>query len=135
MPELKKQSCIFLTVAQLELIYAGVLAKSGGLYGTRNPGVLAALETKPRQKVFGKVLCRTLYEQAAVYAETIISQYPFVDGNKRTGIMAAFTFLEVNGRRVIASDNEVFDYALEIATDRLSIKHIAHWLRQHTKEE
>ena len=84
---------IYLTAEQLELIHAGVLAKSGGLFGTREPGVIAGLGSSPRQSVFGKELHPTLFHKAAVYMHTIITQHPFLDGNKRIGIISAFTFL------------------------------------------
>lgn len=121
----------YLTGEQLELIHAGILAKSGGLFGTRTPGVLAGLETTSRQEVYGKELYPTIHEKAAVYARVIITQHPFLDGNKRSGIMAAFTFLEVNGYRMTATNDEVFDYAREIATHSPEIPSIASWLEAH----
>ena len=120
---------IYLTVEQLELIHAGVLAKSGGLFGTRERGVIAGLESSPRQSVFGKELHPTLFHKAAVYMRTIITQHPFLDGNKRTGMMSAFTFLEVNGYRMTATDDEVFEYAIFMATEKPDGNVIALWLK------
>lgn len=124
---------IYLTAEQIELIHAGVLAKSGGLFGTREYGVLAGLESSPRQSVFGKELYPTLFHKAAVYMRTIINQHPFLDGNKRTGMMSGFTFLEVNGYRITASDDEVFDLALVIATEKPEGDVIALWLEAHSE--
>lgn len=123
---------IYLTAEQLELIHAGVLAKTGGLFGTREPGALAGLESSPRQSVFGKELHPTLFHKAAVYMRTIITQHPFLDGNKRTGMMSAFTFLEVNGYRMTATDDGVFEYALFVATEKPEGDIIARWLEAHT---
>jgi death on curing protein len=125
---------LYLTAEQLELIHAGVLAKSGGLFGTREPNVLRKLETSPEQAVFGKELYPTLFHKAAVYARTIIAEHPFLDGNKRTGMIAAFAFLEVNEQVVTATDDEVFDCALAIATKKLDIEAIAEWLRTHSRK-
>ena len=124
---------IYLTAEQIELIHAGVLAKSGGLFGTRERGVLAGLESSPRQSVFGKELHPTLFHKAAAYIRTIIIQHPFLDGNKRTGMMSGFTFLEVNGYRITASDDEVFDLALVIATEKPEGDVIALWLEAHSE--
>ena len=124
---------VYLTAEQIELIHAGVLAKSGGLFGTREPGVLAGLESSPRQSVFGKELHPTLFHKAAAYMRTIINQHPFLDGNKRTGMMSAFTFLEVNGYRVTATDDEVFNLALVIATEKPEGDVIASWLEIHSE--
>ncbi len=124
---------IYLTAEQIELVHAGVLAKSGGLFGTRESGVLIGLESSPRQAVFGKELYPTIFNKAAVYLRTVTSEHPFLDGNKRTGIMAAFTFLEVNEYVVTATDNEVFEYVLSVATERPDIEAITAWLESHTK--
>lgn len=134
MPSDQSQNLIFLTAEQLELIHAGVLAKSGGAYGTRNPGLLQSLETKPKQAFYGKVLYPSVLEKAAVYMHTIITMHPFVDGNKRTGMMATFTFLEVNGYRVTATDDAVFEYALFVATKKPEVSEIAAWLKKRTKK-
>lgn len=123
---------IYLTVEQLELIHAGVLAKSGGLFGTREPGVVAKLGSLPRQAVFGKELYPTMFHKAGVYLRTIITEHPFLDGNKRTGMMAAFTFLEVNGYQVTATDDDVFTFALVVATEKPEIGVVAEWLKSHT---
>jgi death on curing protein len=124
---------IFLTAARLELIHAGVLAKSGGLFGTRDSRVLLKLEDSPQQAVFGKELYPTLFHKAGVYARTIITEHPFLDGNKRTGMIAALTFLEVNGLTLTQTDDDIYTYAIAIATQKLGIEDIAKWLKAHTK--
>ncbi len=121
---------VYLTAEQLELIHAGVLAKSGGLFGTRERNVLVGLESSPRQSVFGKELYPTLFLKASVYAHSIIAYHPFLDGNKRTGIISAFTFLELNGYRIVATDDEVFTYVLMIATENSEIEQIAQWFKK-----
>lgn len=125
---------IYLTAEQLELVHAGVLAKSGGLFGTRELDVITGLESSPRQNVFGKELHPTLFHKAAVYMRTIITQHPFLDGNKRTGIMSTFTFLEVNGYLMTATNDEVFNYALFVATEKPEGDIIAEWLKSHSKK-
>lgn len=124
-------SIAYLTAAQLELIHAGVLAKSGGLFGTRTAHVLEKLESLPQLAVFGKELYPTIFDKAAAYARTIITEHPFLDGNKRTGMMSAFTFLEINGYRMTATDDDVFDYALVIATQKPESEVIGAWLALH----
>ncbi len=126
---------ILLTVEQLELIHAAVLAKSGGLFGTRDPSTLKSLETKPLQAVFGKTLYPTIFQKAATYAYLIITQHPFADGNKRTGVMSALTFLEVNGYDIVATDDELFDLALHIVTKKPDVADIAEWFATHTQKQ
>jgi prophage maintenance system killer protein len=39
----------------------------------------------------------------------------FIDGNKRTALVAMLTFLEVNGLRVEATDRELADWILSFS--------------------
>lgn len=125
---------VYLNAEHLELVHAGILAKSGGLFGTREPGVLVGLESSLRQSVFGKELHPTLFHKAAVYMRTIITRHPFLDGNKRTGMISAFTFLELNGYRMTTTDSEVFEYALLVATEKPENDAITAWLKSHAKK-
>ncbi|MFI4977272.1 MAG: type II toxin-antitoxin system death-on-curing family toxin [Solirubrobacterales bacterium] len=53
-----------------------------------------------------------LAHQAAALAHGIAEGQQFIDGNKRTALVATLTFLEVNGLRVKASDRELADWIL-----------------------
>jgi death-on-curing protein len=48
--------------------------------------------------------------QATVLAHGIAESQSFIDGNKRTALVAMLTFLEVNGYRVRATDRELADW-------------------------
>ncbi len=54
--------------------------------------------------------------QAAVLAHGIAETQPFIDGNKRTALIAMLTFLEINGLRVQASDPELADWIISLST-------------------
>jgi len=62
-------------------------------------------------KIYGKKQYRTVFHQAAAYLYFIIKNHPFVDGNKRTALATAVTFLEWNNM-VFAPfhEDEVFDF-------------------------
>jgi death-on-curing protein len=64
----------------------------------------------------------------------IILNYPFVDGNKRTGLTVAALFLQINGKKLAASHEELELFILDIAAGRYDVGEIAHWLRTHTQE-
>lgn len=63
----------------------------------------------------GKELYSDAYEKAAALVFSIIKNRPFVDGNKRTGLHAALTFLELNGKIVNIADKELVKLGLNIA--------------------
>lgn len=72
-------------------------------------------------------------ERAAFLLRGIIQDHPFVDGNKRTGYVAAYTFLRVNGQRVDAEMAEIVSLVLRTARNEISIGEIATWFRQRTE--
>lgn len=123
----------YLTAAQLLLIHSMLIDEYGGSHGVRDQNLLASAEELPKQKAFGKELYPTAFLKAAVYAHNIIPSHPFLDGNKRTGIVCATIFLENNGRRFNGRPGELEDYAVEIAKERLSLEEIAAWLKKQSK--
>jgi death on curing protein len=56
-----------------------------------------------------------LAHQAAALAHAIAEGQQFIDGNKRTALVAMLTFLEVNGLRVEATDRELADWILSFS--------------------
>ena len=62
-------------------------------------------------KIFGKKQYRTIFHQAAAYLFFILKNHPFIDGNKRTALATAVTFLEWNKRLFSPfNEDEVFDF-------------------------
>jgi death on curing protein len=72
-----------------------------------------------------------LYEMAAAYLYHIVSNHPFIDGNKRVGLEAALIFLEINGVELTAEDQELVDITLATATSRITKDAIADFFRTH----
>jgi death-on-curing protein len=121
------------SVDDLELIHMQIIDASSGSYGTRDRGRLEAVVVTQSQSVFGQELYETLYEKAAALARGVIADHPFVDGNKRTGIMSALIFLEQNDTETEVDDKTLEDFAVEIAVKHLDVPAIAEWLRAHSR--
>ena len=82
---------------------------------------------------YGEELHRGLRRKAAAYAYYIIRDHVFHDGNKRTGMLAAFGFLAHNGHPVVAvSPEQVVEMALAVANGTVSIDELAAWLKAAT---
>lgn len=124
----------YLTKEQILLIHSIVIDEIGGLHGVRDKYAILSLEATPKQKVFGKELYQTIFFKAAVYARDIIMNHPFVDGNKRTGVMIASVFLENNGYKIIAKEGELEKLALKVVVEKLSLEKIAIWFKKHSKK-
>lgn len=64
--------------------------------------------------------------------ESLTLDPPFVDGNKRTNATAAALFLQANGWRLKANDDEMARFTLYVADEWPSLDEIANWFREHT---
>lgn len=124
-----------LTVDDLLLIHMQIIDASGGSQGVRDTGRLEAAVATQTQETFDTVMYVSLYDKAAALCRGIIGDHPFIDGNKRTGIMTALIFLEQNGIKTMPTDQELEDFAVSVATDHLSVQQIADWLRQNSREQ
>lgn len=104
-----------------------MLAAFGGLAGVRGEGLLLSALGRPQNLfAYGKP---TPFELAAEYALGIVKNHPFLDGNKRAGFMAAALFLEANGLRFSALEEEVVIQTLALAAGEITQKEYAVWLK------
>ena len=124
---------IGLTLEQILQLHALVLVKDGGAGGVRDIGRLEAVVSAQHQVVFGEELYATVFTKVAALMRGIIGDHPFVDGNKRTAMLAGLTLLEVNGYNFTAQRGELEDFAVRVATNRLDIDVIADWLKRHSR--
>jgi len=124
----------YIAAEEILLIHHRLIERYGGLHGTRDLSPVKSVSLAPAQHVFGEEQYKTVFEKAAVYARNIITDHPFHDGNKRTGITTAAMFLEKNGYSLRAKRGEIEDFAVKIAISKLSIDTIATWLKQNTSK-
>lgn len=113
-------------------IHALVVDATGGSAGLRDLGRLEAAIASQTQNVFGEELYPAIFDKAAAIIRGIIADHPFVDGNKRTAMLAGLTLIELNGLHFKAQPSETEDFAVRIATDKLDVPSITKWLRGHT---
>lgn len=121
-----------LSLEQLLEIHASVVEATGGSTGLRDLGRLEAAIASQTQNVFGEELYPNLIDKAAAIIRGIIADHPFVDGNKRTAMLAGLTFLEINSVQFVAKSGEIENFAVKVATDKLDIPSIIAWLRDRT---
>jgi len=106
---------------------------SGGVRGILNEGMLdLALET-PQSGYFGVERYRSLHQKAAALMHELLKLTPFVDGNKRTGLLAADVFLRENGYELSASEQDAIDTSLVISSCSMDIPGIAVWVENNSR--
>ena len=109
------------------------IAEHGGSPGLRDAGLLSSALARPQHKVaYGKP---SVFDLAAAYASGIILNHPFVDGNKRTGFLAAYVFLDLNGWDLVASEVEAVGVVLALAVREIDDDNFANWLKEHSVQK
>ncbi len=75
-----------------------------------------------------------LYEMAAAYLFHLVQNHPFVDGNKRTGAVAALIFLELNGNEIDADEKAFEKLVLAVAAGQAGKNTVADFFRKYSRE-
>jgi death-on-curing protein len=108
-------------------IHEAMIRLHGGSAGIRDPGLLESALARPKNLLASEG--PDLFDLAATYTEAIARNHPFVDGNRRTAFVAAVTFLECNGCRFRAPEDEVVVQVLVLVERRSNRDDFAAWLR------
>ena len=126
----------FLNRANIVAIHADTLQQEGGLTGIRDIGLLDSAIAMPQQQWAGTVLHPGLAAKAAAYLYHITANHAFVDGNKRTGALAALVFLDVNGVAAdhLPSQEEMERVTLEVASGTMGKAELTRWMRDVLNE-
>jgi death-on-curing protein len=104
----------------------------GGRHGLRDENALEASLARPRQR-WACDETAGVHDPAASYAFALIRNHPYVDGNKRVGLVAMVAFLDRNGYELIASDAEVVEVVLAIAAGDLTENALADWVASRAR--
>lgn len=117
----------WLTHQDVMALHERLLAEHGGAAAIRDRNLLNSALARPRNlAAYGEP---DLFDMAACYVAGIIRNHPFVDGNKRSGFMAGYVFLGVNGYRLTAPQPEVVRIIVALAAGELEDVELAAWLR------
>jgi len=120
----------YLTDAELVEIHDSVIGLIGGMSGLRDTAALASCVAQPKTAVFGQERFPTLFDKAAAYCYFIVRLHPFFDGNKRTGLVAAVTFLLDHDVRPIFDEDRMHEAIIDVATGKLGVEDLAELFRQ-----
>ena len=111
-------------------LHAETLQQFGGTTGLRDEGRLESALSRPQNRY--AFADPSLFELAAAYCHGIVRNHPFVDGNKRTGLLAARAFLFRNGYRLDPDEAEMVQIVERVAAGEVSEEELAQWIEQNT---
>ena len=120
----------FLTVDDVVELHAGQLARYGGAAGLRDDALLESAVAQPQASFGGAWLHPDLWMMAAAYLFHLVQNHPFVDANKRTGLLSALVFLALNGIVLDQATPALYDLTVAVADGRLDKPAITAALRQ-----
>lgn len=122
---------MFLEVTHVFRIHSRLIREFGGEEGLRDAGLLESAVAMPRARFGGKFLHKGLADMAAAYLFHLVSNHPFLDGNKRTGLTAALLFLKLNQHALDATDDELEDLTMGVASGKRSKAQVVSFFRRH----
>ena len=125
--------CFHLTIDIVRTIHDEALKGFGGLKGVRDESLLASAVLTPQSSFGGKSPYADLVDVAAAYLFYICRNHPFLDGNKRTAMMAAIVFLRLNGIEPAPDSGAWEKLMFDVATSKIDRSHTTARLRKLLK--
>lgn len=131
-----------LTAADLENLHKIVEEHFHLTLGTKERGILDAIANRPSQRAYGEEPFPDVYTKAASIMEGIIRWHPFVDGNKRTALVAVSAYLDINGYILVIPLSAVRFTVLvakntktDARSNKKLIKKIAKWIKKYSADK
>jgi death on curing protein len=124
----------FLALDEVIEIHRDMIERYGGSPGIRDQGLLESAVAMAQAGFGEQYLHSTVFEIAAAYLFHIVNNHAFVDGNKRTGAMAAFTFLQLNHFSLTADELRFERLVRGVAEGKVGKEKIAEFFQKNSKE-
>ena len=112
------------------LLYQMIVSETGGSFGIRSEELLESALEAPYQTFDGVELFPSKIEKAARLGFGLVSNHPFIDGNKRIGIYIMISFLETNGIYLPFTNELITDMALGIASGKYHYEDVLEILKK-----
>src|SRR3989338_4759691 len=124
----------YLTAGEILVLHARVVDATGGSHGVRDPHLLASIAFKPQARFRDRELYKGAFTKAAVLLEAIANYHVFVDGNKRTSLIATARFLFLNGYELVTDNKDTERAVLAVAKKEIELKELAVWLKKNVRK-
>lgn len=122
---------ILLTVDEVIMLHGKLLEATGGFPGLRDRGLLESAVLSVNAGFEDIERYPTAEEKAARLAYALISNHPFVDGNKRVGVLSMLMMLKLNGVTLRYTQQELIDLGLAAASGKMGYEDILGWILHH----
>ena len=123
----------FLTLDEVLAIHDNQIDEWGGTHGVLDSGKLDSALGQPQSGFGGQFLHEGIFAMAAAYLFHIARNHAFMDGNKRTALMCAYTFLKLNGYRITAGEAALEEITMRTARGEADKAEIARFFEENTR--
>ena len=121
----------WLTVPMVKGLHLLSIAAAGGAAGIRDEGLLQSAIDAPRN-LYSYGDNPSIQDLAAHYCVGIIGNHPFLDGNKRAGILATAVFLDLNGFLFRPDEAEGARIVISLAAGEIEERLFGGWVSDFT---
>ena len=125
----------FLTFEQVLALHKIQIEEFGGSHGVKDEGLLLSALAQPEAGFGEEYLHKDLHEMAAAYLFHLVKNHAFNDGNKRIAALVASVFLQVNGLKVVANEDEFEKLVMDAAQSLVTKEQIAEFFCKNTSAE
>ncbi len=122
---------ILLTVDEIISLHSKLIAKTGGIDGLRDKGLLESAVYSADSGFGDEEAYPTVEEKSARLMYSLVSNHAFVDGNKRIGVFVLLLTLRLNGIILKYRQAELVALGLSTAKGELGFKEILNWINNH----
>src|SRR5690606_8358256 len=120
-------------INEVEKIHDILIDKFGGAKGIREKGLLESSINRPFQTFDGQELYPSSVDKAAAIFESIITNHPFIDGNKRTAYVLMRLMLKNHNIDINLGQNDKYDFVIKAASGQLTFDQIKTWINNNLK--
>lgn len=122
---------IILSKKQVLALHSDLIREFGGTEGIRDEGLLESALAAPFQTFGGEPVYPSLQAKAARLGFGLVSNHPFVDGNKRTGAHVMLVFLALNGVELCYGQEDLISIFLSVASGMSDWRDLQRWILEH----
>jgi death-on-curing protein len=123
----------YLTPEQIQWIHRRVIETTGGSSHVRDQNLVQSSAVRPSAGAGQRDTYRTIPEKAAALLESLVLYHPFVDGNKRSALVAAGIFLERNGWRLDLQPADTHRFVTRLAAGATRFQDVVRWVERRSR--
>jgi death-on-curing protein len=121
----------FLTIDEVIEIHQNQVGLYGGSSSIRDMNLLLSALEMPKSGIGEEYFHKDIFEMASAYLFHLVQNHPFIDGNKRVGLVSALVFLLNNDIELNFNNNELYDLVLSVAKGKSDKNKIAEFFRNN----